>query len=166
MKRSPLLFAAVLFFLDLLPAQAQFPEVADVSASPREILEAQGDVPQPAINVLPNTFFKLTLYDPITQKTAGSDNLCLFADSEEATSGTWQSAKNTDLEGVWVQWANEIWIWGADRSDLLYQISLTGRFFKEKEIYGRFTILDFDDPSEWGGFRLKQGNFNKCSKLL
>ena len=102
-----------------------------------------------------NTAYTLSLLDPITEKRRPRrEKLCLFGDSGDAMSGSWRSAMNPDRRGFWVQAAGDVWIWGGDKGDRLYQISMTGSLHGSTKITGRFTVLDSTDSSDWGGFLL------------
>ena len=161
MKRWTVLSLILLLFSLALQAPAQPPEAEGWTAAEPNPLDVQRAQPHPAITLIANQAYSLDLFDPIKQKSSRKDKLCFFGEDDEATSGTWLSSKNPDIEGFWVQWANEIWVWGADKTDLQFQLSLTGRYFKSTEITGRYTVLDFEDPSEWGAFRMKKVSFNK-----
>ena len=162
MKRwTLLLLATVLISTLALLAQAPEPEVQGLRAARPDSLDLARVPQQPAITMIANKAYSVDLFDPIKQKSSRKDKLCFFGEDDESTTGTWLSSKDPEIEGFWVQWANEVWIWGSDTTDLQFQISLTGRYFKSTEITGRYTVLDFEDPSEWGAFRMKKTSFNK-----
>jgi glycerophosphoryl diester phosphodiesterase len=133
---------------------------------PRFYPQEAREGPSEAATAIANTAYSLSLLHPTTNKQRSRrDKICLFGGADDATSGSWRSGTNPDRGGFWTQIDDDVWIWGSDIDDRLYQISLTGSLNGSTDITGRFTVLDFTDSSNWGHFLLKKTAFASCKSL-